>query len=387
MNERAVLQNVPLLRSPGESVAHPTAPTRPEPAKGITTHDERPPEAGALRGGLRAPLVSRRRLQLALALLWLLDGALQLQPFMFTRGFAEQVIAPSAQAQPAFIAAAVHWSESLILGHPIMWDALFAATQLAIGIALLFRRTTRSAIAASVVWSLGVWTFGEGMGGLAGGTASFLTGAPGAVALYALIGLAAWPRLRTEDRVVPVSRSAALQMRLRVIFAPAGDERPAAWVPRAWAVMWVLFALLQAVPVGDLAGALSSQFRANVSSAPGWLAYADHVLGAAAAHGGPGPVIGLIAVEFAVGLFALRRGTPRRVAAGIGIGMALAAWVLGQAFGQIPAGIGTDPSSGPLVALLGVAMFGSHRGRVRHARRSMTSSACGRRILDRHFGR
>ncbi len=39
--------------------------------------------------------VTRRGLQLALAALWLLDGALQFQPFMLTRGFAHDVIAPA----------------------------------------------------------------------------------------------------------------------------------------------------------------------------------------------------------------------------------------------------------------------------------------------------
>lgn len=43
----------------------------------------------------------RRRLQIALAVLWLLDAALQYQPFMFSREFATQVLAPTAEGNPA----------------------------------------------------------------------------------------------------------------------------------------------------------------------------------------------------------------------------------------------------------------------------------------------
>jgi hypothetical protein len=55
-------------------------------------------------GGLAA--ITRRLLQIALGLLWLLDGLLQAQPFMFTRGVATEVIA-YAPDQPR--ADAVRW--------------------------------------------------------------------------------------------------------------------------------------------------------------------------------------------------------------------------------------------------------------------------------------
>ena len=46
---------------------------------------------------------NRRHLQIALGVLWLLDGALQAQAFMFTRGFAVHVIAPAGQGQPGVV--------------------------------------------------------------------------------------------------------------------------------------------------------------------------------------------------------------------------------------------------------------------------------------------
>ena len=53
----------------------------------------------------------------------------------------------------------------------------------------------------SFFWAFGVWFFGEGLGQLFTGSASALTGAPGSVLLYGLIGLMAWPRSApTEER-------------------------------------------------------------------------------------------------------------------------------------------------------------------------------------------
>ena len=48
---------------------------------------------------------ARRRLQLALGALWLLDAILQYQPIMFTRAFS-QMLATAAQGNPAFVSLA-----------------------------------------------------------------------------------------------------------------------------------------------------------------------------------------------------------------------------------------------------------------------------------------
>jgi hypothetical protein len=47
------------------------------------------------------PRVTRRGIQLALGLLWILDGLLQFQPDMFSRRFATQVIAPAGAGHVA----------------------------------------------------------------------------------------------------------------------------------------------------------------------------------------------------------------------------------------------------------------------------------------------
>jgi hypothetical protein len=139
--------------------------------------------------------VTRRHLQVALGLLWLLDGALQAQPFMFTSGFATQVIAAAGQGQPGFVSAPVHWVSTVIAAHPVAWNVPFAAIQLMLGVGLLVPRTARLALAASIGWALGVWYLGEGLGGLASGHASLITGAPGSAVLYAV-----WPAPRGRAR-------------------------------------------------------------------------------------------------------------------------------------------------------------------------------------------
>jgi len=72
-------------------------------------------EAVALLGRRRH--LTRRDLQIALGVLWLLDGGLQAQPFMFTRGFATQLIAPTGQSQPSVVSDPVHLASTVIAKH------------------------------------------------------------------------------------------------------------------------------------------------------------------------------------------------------------------------------------------------------------------------------
>ena len=49
-----------------------------------------------------------RTVQLALGIIWIGDGLLQLQPTLFTTAFADRVLAPAASGQPAVIAWPIH---------------------------------------------------------------------------------------------------------------------------------------------------------------------------------------------------------------------------------------------------------------------------------------
>lgn len=280
---------------------------------------------------------SRRDLQIALGLLWLLDGALQLQPFMFTRRFATQVIAPTASGQPGWVAWPVRHAASMIGAHPVPVNLGFALVQLGLGLAFLMRRTVRPAVVCSVVWAASVWFLGEALGGLAGGTASLLAGAPGAVALYGVLALAAWPGSKES-----VGHSRAV----------------ASWFPVAWAVIWLDLALVALLPANRTAGAVRDQVEATAGEVPGWLAHVDRVIGAGAGHLGNWAALVLVVVPSAIGLLGLGTVRQRRVAAYAGIVVALAAWAVGQGLGLLTSGSATDPNTGPLLVLCGGALLG-----------------------------
>ena len=139
-----------------------------------------------------------RTLQVALGAIWLLDGVLQLQPSMFTRGFVSGVLVPSAAGESGFIAGPTLSVAHLIAPHVAIWNGLFAAVQLAVGLVIIAGALARHvsllrlALAGSIVWSAMVWWLGEGLGGVLAG-ASPLSGAPGAVVLYLIAALLLWP--------------------------------------------------------------------------------------------------------------------------------------------------------------------------------------------------
>ena len=280
--------------------------------------------------------ITRRHLQIALGFLWLLDGALQLQSFMFTTGFAKQIISPTGDGQPVVVAGPVHWGASLIAAHPLPWGIAFAAIQLLIGLALFVPRTARLALGASIAWGLGVWYFGESLSGLASGHASLITGAPGSVLLYVLLALAAWP---------PRDRS---------------EVAPARWLPFAWAALWIGAAIFQALPgqnTGtDVAGLIGS------SGNPGWLNRVDASVSGWIGGHGLFVVIALVAAEVLIGVGALLRRS-LAVAAATGFVLALAIWVVGQSFGGLYTGQATDPNTAPLIALIAVVLLSGVRSR------------------------
>src|SRR5664279_4104910 len=142
--------------------------------------------------------VSVRTIQVVLGVVWIIDAALQFQPRMFGTDFVSMVIAPNAAGQPAAIGSSIIHMSHFLARDVALWNTLFGLTQLAIGVGLLFRRTVKPALAVSFAWAFGVWWFGEGFGGIFTGHANALMGAPGAVLLYAVIGILVWPNAEGE---------------------------------------------------------------------------------------------------------------------------------------------------------------------------------------------
>jgi hypothetical protein len=295
--------------------------------------------------------ISARSIQIGLGLIWLLDGLLQLQPKMFGTGFADQVILPSAQGQPGWLAAVITHMAHLMATQPVLTDIAFAGIQLLIGAGLLIRQTVKPALALSFVWALGVWSLGEGFGGLLNGTSMPLTGAPGAALLYLAIGVLVWPKKTTTEKSATA------------VGGPAAAEGPLgeAGGITLWALVWCGFGILWLLPSSSNAGALSGALTGAAAGEPGWLAHLQLSVAHSLAGGGGSVALVAAFLSFAIGAgpILFRRSGIFLIA---GVAMALDFWVLGQGFGQLFTGMATDPDTGPLLVLLALAVYraGAH---------------------------
>jgi hypothetical protein len=292
--------------------------------------------------GRRRSRITARHIQIVLGMVWLLDGLLQLQPKMFGSSFANDVIMPSSMGQPGVVSSAITHMAHLISVQPAVVNAVFAGVQLLIGAGLLIRETVKPALVVSFAWALGVWSLGEGFGMLFTGQASPLTGAPGAAVLYAVIGLLVWPRVRRGGEVT----------------GPAAAEGPlgARGGQAVWALLWSGSGILWLLPVNRAPGAITGALTGAASGEPGWVAHLETA--ASGAMAGRGTAVAVLAalLSFVIGIAPLvtRRSGVFLVA---GIALSLDYWIFGQAFGQMFTGIGTDPSTGPLIILLALSIF------------------------------
>ena len=299
------------------------------------------PAAGTPRFGpqsLTAELDVRRKLQLSLAVIWLLDGVLQYQPSMFTKAFP-QLLAGASSGNPVVVASPITWSATFIDHHLVAVNAIFATVQLALGLGIAWRPTVKLALGASVVWSLGVWWFGEGLGSVLTRNASPVNGAPGAVILYALLAVLLWPADR--DPAAPFVAGRAV-------------GRGVAW--GLWLALWASLAFFAVQPAARAPRAISGMIAGMAAGQPGWLAWLDSH--AARALGNQGLAASIIlAVALAVVAVGPRLPVrPARAAVVLALALAGVIW-LAEGLGGLFTGGGTDPNSGPLLALLAVAFW------------------------------
>ena len=291
-------------------------------------------------GTASAGLDARRMLQLGLAAIWLLDGVLQYQSFMFTKAFG-QMIGSTSSGNPGVVARPISWNANLVEHHLVLVNAIFATIQLLIGLGIAWRPTVRLALAASIVWSLGVWWFGEGLGGVLSGAASPVNGAPGAVILYALLAVLLWPGDRPGVTAPFVAARAVGATVARVL----------------WLVLWGSLAYFALTPANRAPQALHDMIAGMADGEPGWLAALEKHSAALVAHQGPAAsiVLAVALIIVAVGVY-----LPPPVAEAtliLAIVVAAVIWVVGEALGTILTGGGTDPNSGPLLALLALAYW------------------------------
>jgi hypothetical protein len=284
-------------------------------------------------------LDARRALQLGLAAIWLLDAVLQYQSFMYTKGFSD-MIGGTAAGNPSVVARPITWNATLVGHHLALLNTAFATVQLLIGLGIAFRPTVRVALGASIAWALGVWWFGEGLGGVLSGAASPLNGAPGAVIIYALLAVLLWPA--DHDAAAPFTAARAV----------------GAQVARAlWLVLWLSLAYFALTPANRAPQALNGMITAMESGQPGWLSDIDKGTASLVANQGfaASIVLAVALVVIAVGVYLPPRAAKATLV--LAIVVALVIWVIGEALGAILTGGGTDPNSGPLLVLLALTYW------------------------------
>lgn len=285
--------------------------------------------------------ITARGIQIALGVIWLLVGLLQFQSFMYTHGLVSEVFAPAAAKQWSIVGGPMKAVDSFY-GHDLtLWNTLAAEIQCAIGLGLILsRRTVKPALIVSFGWALVVWWLGEGFGGLTSNTLpSPLMGAPGAVILYAIIGLLVYPTSKQEGRS-PAD------------LGPLGDRGGL----YAWSGLWVLSAGLWLANVNRAKGATHEMVMGMAEASPHWLArFQSSVGGHTQGHGTTiAVVLAIVSLAIAVGVWTRLRWP----ALAAGIVVSLAYWVLGQSLGgPFWVGNATDVNAGPLFVLLAVALF------------------------------
>ncbi len=234
----------------------------------------------------RAPLDRQRTYQLATV--WLLDAVLQLQPFLFTRGpggFSGMLTSVDA-GNPAWIAHSITWNSSIVYHQPILANAAFAGTQFAIAFGIAWRRTCKGPW-RSIVWAIGVWWFGEGLGAVLSGGATPLDGGPGAVLFCALLAVLLWPSEGSDRPFVAA----------RTVGAPVAKA--------IWAVVWALLAVLAVVGSGRSPRVLHDRVADLDVGQPGWLAHLDRSTQSLFLHHGAAAAVMLavVCLVVAVGVY------------------------------------------------------------------------------------
>lgn len=301
------------------------------------------------------PLLSQKRLVQILGALWLIDGLLQLQPEMFTMNMVNGTLVPILQAQPAPIAANLTWVVTLLTENLAVFNVIIALVQIAIGISLFIgsrtypaSRLVKGAVIASIFWALIVWYGGEGMSMLLTGQASILTGAPGAVLLYPLLGLVIYPR--------------------RVAREQETGEEPVGILSRQqllWglAAFWFFAALLQLQPFWWQPGQISQAIGAM--SGAGGLDYlfVDPVLNWLSNITGHAEIVlnVVLIVLFAAlgaGLLLVKNERLRPLLV-VSIVISFIVWWGAEGFGMIFSGMATDFNSGLLLIVMALACWPS----------------------------
>ncbi len=310
--------------------------------------------------------IGREGLQVILGAIWIVDGLLQLQPYMYEKGSNGLfgTVALETMGRPNAINDFLAFMVRHMVAHEAISNTSIVLVQVAIGAFLVWsglqkhNQITRVTLAVSIAWAFMVWVVGEGVGGMIMPQASMLTGAPGAAILYVLAAIYLWPpKDHSEDTTeghVPAGIRNTTSDGDGAIANHGLLGTTGSYI--AWAILWCGSSLLE-FQYGNFApNSISAQIRYGAINEPKWLSFMDLHL-ASILHGNGTVVAGiLLVVEFAVGWLVLRPAT-RKFALIAGILLAALFWVVGQNLGTVFSGQATDLNSGPLLILLALLLW------------------------------
>ena len=283
----------------------------------------------------------RRTLQLALSTIWLIDGILQLQSFFFTKSFGLQMIAGMSQGNPSVIARPISWWGSTIGHHAVLTDACFAMVQIGIAVAIAWWPTVKIGLAVSMAWAVAVWWLGEGLGGVLNGMANPVSGAPGAVIIYALLAVLLWP----SDR----PRQDAPFIAARAVGTPIAKG--------LWLLLWGSLSCFAVIGANRSAQGLHNLIATEANGEPGWLAWIDHHAASVVGHRGLVVTLALAVLLLFVAIGTYLTPTLANATVALAALMGLTFWVVGENFGALFTNGATDVNSGPLLILLAAAYW------------------------------
>jgi len=294
--------------------------------------------------------ISQKLLRQILGFLWLVDGLLQLQPQMFTMNMVNGIMKPILQSQPVPVASSLQLIIAITTNHLTVVNLLIAVVQIAIGLLLISGRWVKGTVIASIIWAFIVWFGGEGMSMLLTGQGSVLTGAPGAVLLYPLLGLAIYPRrsshaIPTTDESIGSEQGTLSRVQLRMVLSG----------------FWFFAALLQLQPYWWQHGQIS-QAIGNMVGQGGLNGIAvDPILQrlsdvTVTLETPLNSALILVFLGLAIALAVVKRER-LRAALIASIVASLVIWYLSEALGMILTGMATDFNSGLLLVVMALACW------------------------------
>jgi hypothetical protein len=293
--------------------------------------------------------LTRRNLCIALGSIWLLDGLLELQPYMWGQAFYGSMLQNAQRALPTGADPLMVFLNEIVIPHTALVNLIVVLVQCAAGIGMFWRRSERLALALSIAWGTCVWIFGEGLGGFNTPGASILTGAPGPAALYVLVAVVLWPR-RHEEAAPPGSIP---EVAGSGVLGVAGTRA-------VWVILWLGTAWLWNKPLNHSAPGPGGLLGNAGDNGPRWIAAVNHVIGGIVGNQGT-LFAGVMVVAQVLTALLVLGGRTRKAGLLLGVTVAAFAGVFGQDLGGVATGQATDPGTFPVLGLLASSLWPLNR--------------------------